>query len=120
MGCARTGVPLFANYLCAQLCKAGLAHTPHCCCSPLTACIARTLRLAAPPDQVDRLRQVLHVLEVEAALQDVGVSLVQLPKRVLPRRQAEVQEEAKGKDVHCTRRRRWAAAAVGGGWHQQQ
>ena len=61
-------------------------------CAQLLTAFA--LRFAAAADQVDGLWQMLHMLQGEPALQDVGIPLIQFAKGVPPRRQAVVQQEA--------------------------
>jgi len=61
-----------------------------------------TFRLAAASYQIGGLWEVLGVLQVQALLEDVGITLIQLAKGVLPASQAVVQQQSKGKHVHCS------------------
>lgn len=63
--------------------------------------VIRTLRLAAATYEVGGLRQMLHMFQVEAPLQDVGIAFILLAKGVLARCQAIVQQQPKGEDIHC-------------------
>lgn len=77
-------------------------HTQHKQCTlPWHASNKRTAWLAAATDDVHSFWHVLHMLQVEPALQDVGISLIELAKRVVPPSQAEVQQQTEGEDIHC-------------------